>query len=107
MINFPFRVNSSFLNKNTHPITIPRGEVSYRVLESAELHREQYIIIYPKGERVPGHMYSGVAGRGPYYQLTVRAAPRDVPSYLKLNDKLLVLLVRRYAKNYAILEFRE
>jgi len=107
MVAFRFTVNDSFLSVSTHPITVPRSQVNYKTLESAQLDRRSYTIIYPKGERLPGRIYSGEAGYGPYYQLTVHANPGHVPRYLKQSDKLFVLLARISGKNYAILEYRE
>jgi len=40
-----------------------------------------------------------------YYQLAVPRRYQRLPDYLKINEDLIVLLVRFYGVNYAILEY--
>ena len=105
MIAFPFVARGSFLGRRSHPITIPRGVVSYRALESSGLHEGSYTLICPKGEKLPASIHFGIAGYGPYYQL--RANESKFPDYFKHGDRLLVLLARNSQSNYVVLEFSE
>jgi len=61
-LHFRFRVNQSFLGYPGHPITIPKTEVDYKRLESELLHQGEFIVIFPKGERLTAKMYHGDAG---------------------------------------------
>ena len=107
MIPFRFSVTRSFLDETTHPITIPKSQVDYKTVDSSNLDRKSIIVIFPRGERIEGHLYSGTAGYGPYFQLRLYGGNLRLPSYLKLNDKLIVALFRFGMKSYATLEYRE
>jgi hypothetical protein len=74
--HFKFKVNQSFLRYPGHPITIPRGEVDYKLLESELLHQGEFVVIFPRGERLTAKMGHGDAGYGPYYQLQFRGENR-------------------------------
>lgn len=101
---FRFEINQSFLGYPGHPITIPKGEVDYKRLQSEQLHQGEFIVVFPRGERLTAKMYHGDAGYGPYYQLKLTGDDRNVPRYIEAGKGIYVLLVRMDAKNYAILE---
>jgi len=107
MAVFRFTVNKSFLEYNWHPITVPKSQVPYRALEAEGLS-QRITIIFPRGERLEGQLHYGPhSGFGEYYQLQVRGADRTVPSYIKLHDRLLVVLFKGGARSFAVLENRE
>lgn len=102
-IAFTFSVNSSFL-RSSHPITIPK--IHLDKLLKTKLDEETYIIIYPKGETLAAKMYHYRPHQHrEYYQLTVPKRSQRLPDYLQIHDRLLVVLVRSYRVNYAILEY--
>jgi len=101
---FLFDINPSFRDYSGHPITVPRGEVDYKRLESERLHQGEFTVIFPKGERLAARMAHGYAGYGPFYQLKFVGDDRHVPQYLEKGARVYVLLVRLHDKNYAIIE---
>lgn len=106
MISFRFRINDSFRRYSTHPITVPKTQVEYKKIEQEGFSRGDLTIIFPKGERIRGHMYSGVAGFGPYYQ--IRFYPNQhLPEYLATGTRIMVLLHKDGNHCYAIMEFRD
>lgn len=103
MITFQFYVPQSFLDYS-HPITIPKRYQDE--LRKTKLDQRKYIIVYPRGETLTANMTHGRPGRyGEYYQLATPKSYQKLPDYLKINDELLVLLVRFGEVNYAILEY--
>jgi hypothetical protein len=105
LIWFRFKVNDSFKVYSWHPITVPKSQVDYDLLQKQGLHEGDLTIVFPHGERVRGHMYYGRAGYGPYYQVRTYT-DQEIPSYLKDRDKVLVILVKDGSEKYAVLEFR-
>lgn len=108
MIIFQFTVCDSFLDKSTHPITVPSSQINYETLKSAKLHEGDFNIIFPCGENIRGKMNTGIAGYGRYYQ--IRKKPRStgkIPEYIKINDRLIVILFRLNQKNYAVIEYEK
>lgn len=69
MISFAFRVNRSFREYATHPITIPKSQVDYRQLERELAGGVEGDLRFPDGSSVPAFVYGGVAGYGPYFQI--------------------------------------
>ena len=106
MVRFEFRVNASFLEYTTHPITVPKTKVDHEQLQHARLDNGQVVIIYPHGERFHGHMYEGYRGGHRYYQIRHSPGNARVPQ-LKRGSRLLVVLVRVLADIWVILEFQE
>lgn len=106
MITFRFTINESFRSGPTHPITVPKSQVDYSVLSDAGLGKGEYTIIFPKGERARGHMYSGVAGYGPYFQLRFHSG-ESPPKYLTEGDKVMVLLFKDGPSKFAAIELRK
>lgn len=104
MLYFRFTINASFLQYSTHPITVPKSQVKYSQLVSEEVDKGDLTIIFPKGERVRGHMYYGEAGYGPYYQIRMYTH-QSLPGYLSKGDKLFVVILRDVTRLYAIVEF--
>jgi hypothetical protein len=107
MAVFRFTVNQSFLGTKGHPITVPKSQIPYKALEAEGLSEKSVTIIFPRGERSEGQLYHGKAGFGEYYQLQVRGEDRSLPRYIKLQDRLLVVLFKAGARSYAVLEYRE
>ena len=105
-LTFPFEINSSFLKYPTHPITVPKSIVDYDHLKAEMLHQGEFVVIFPKGERITAKMYFNAypSGYRPYYQLRLRGGKRAVPNYVKIGDKFFVALVRMGRKSYAIVE---
>jgi len=107
MIFFSFTVRKSFLNYSTHPITVPQRQVDHKKIKQEELDKGDLTIIFPKGERIRGHMYSGRAnGTYPYYQ--IRSCPdQKTPKYLSCWDKVIVLLYKDRNHRYSTMEYRD
>ncbi len=106
MISFHFKINDSFRAYSTHPITVPKSQVSYQELFDTGLDKGDLTIIWPKGERARGHMYHGEAGYGSYYQIRTYGE-ESPPKYLVEGEQVLVLLVNDVSTSYAIIEYRE
>ena len=106
MIAFRFTINESFKTGSTHPITVPKSQVDYSVLSESGLGKGEFTIIFPKGERAHGHMYSGVAGYGPYFQLRFHSG-ESLPRYITEGGKVMVLLYKDSASKFASIEFRK
>jgi hypothetical protein len=107
MAVFRFTINQSFLRNAGHPITVPKGQVPCSSLEAEGLNEKNVTLILPRGERFEGQLYHGEAGYGEYYQLQVRGENRTLPAYLKLQDRLLVVIFKAGSHSYAALEYRE
>lgn len=88
MIAFRFKVNRSFLEWPSHPITVPRSQVDYQSLERELGHTDSLEIITPEGERLRGTLHYGVAGYGPYYQ--IRIPDRASLSEFRLGQTLRI-----------------
>ncbi len=103
VIAFTFPINPSF-RRYSHPITIP---ITYNdKLRKTKLGQREYIIIYPRGETLKANMYHGRPEQDKeYYRLTVPKRNQRLPKYLQIGDSLIVVLVRSYGTNYAILEY--
>lgn len=106
MPTFEFEVNGSFIDGSGHPITIPKSQLAYPVLLAAGLDHEKIIVILPHGERYDAGIYHGEAGYGEYYQLRFNGATRALPNYLKIGDRLIIVLIKAAARSYFILEYR-
>ncbi len=104
MTSFRFTLNDSFKAYSTHPITVPKSRVDYSLLRKEGLDQGDLTIVFPRGERVRGHMYHNKAGFGPYYQIRTYT-DQLIPSYLRERDKVLVILLKNASDKYAILEF--
>jgi hypothetical protein len=90
MASFEFRVNKSFLNDSGHPITIPKSSLPYDKLLSLGLDHDRLNVVLPRGETFEAAIYHGTAGYGEYYQIRFQSGRRDLPSYLSLNDLVVV-----------------
>lgn len=101
-LSFLFAINQSFLSHPGHPITVPRGQVDYKLLEAERLNEGPFTVIFPKGERVTAKMHDGVSSWGRYYQLRFIGLNRGVPNYVR--EQVHVLLARMGGENYAIIE---
>lgn len=108
MLRFNFWVRKSFLQRGTHPITVPRSQVIYREMRESNLHQGPLTVIYPHGEKLQAHMYGGATKqRGNYYQIRHFPCSGKFPSYLKASQRLLIILLSIQEKPHAILEFQE
>lgn len=107
MAVFQFTVRKAFLENRGHPITVPKGQVSYRALEADGLNQKNVTIVLPRGERFQGQLYHGEAGYGEYYQIQARGADRTLPKYINLHDQLFVTLAKVGGRAYATLEYCE
>ena len=74
MIIFSFTINSSFLNESAHPITVPKSQVEYKAITAERFDLKNVAVVFPRGEKMTGYLYSGIAGYGSYYQLRYRRA---------------------------------
>lgn len=92
VIKFRFEINKSFKSSPTHPITVPRSLVDYAKLEKIGFDKGDFIIIFPKGERVKGRMNSGVSSYGPYYQIRINSK-ETIPRYLSKGDMVIIILL--------------
>lgn len=92
-LQFPFRLNKSFVNYNHHPITIPKAY--YEQLESLGFESDNVLIICPYGS-ARGFLYSSEAGYGHYYQIVARGGsyPEDPLSNFKVDQTVLVEIER-------------
>lgn len=106
MASFEFTANKSFLDGSGHRITIPKGRLAYEELRSLGLDHEHVIVTLPRGERYEAEIYHGTAGYGEYYQLRFTSGCPSLPNYLKLNDRLIVLLEKAAGQSHATLEYR-
>jgi len=107
MTVFPFKVGQTFLRNIGHPITVPKSHLPYGALVAEGLTQKNITIICPRGERFEGQLYHGEAGYGEYYQIQFRGKDRTLPSYITINDRLFVGLLKVGARSYAVLEYRE
>jgi hypothetical protein len=105
MLSFRFTIGNAFRNYSTHPITVPKNQIDYRKLVNAGLDSGNFTIVFPRGEKVRGHMYFGRAGFGQYYQLRIYTE-ESIPEYLKKDDNVLVILVKDVLSKYAIIEYQ-
>jgi hypothetical protein len=103
-MSFYFTINNSFLKSTTHPITVPRSQVGHKKIEEEGFNQGDLTIIFPKGERVRGHMYHGVSGRGPYYQIRAHSR-QDFPKYLSKGDEVIIILFKDRNNRYSGLEY--
>jgi hypothetical protein len=106
MSSFEFTVNRSFLDGSGHPITIPKSQLAYEELRSLGLDHKHVVVTLPRGERYEAEIYHGTAGYGEYYQLRFTSGSPSLPSYLKINDRLVVFLENAGGRSRATLEYR-
>jgi len=104
--SFEFTANRSFLHASGHPITIPKSRLAHDELLSLKLDHKLVIVTLPHGERYEAELYHGTAGFGEYYQLRFIGGGCSLPSYLKLNDRLIVLLEKAAGRSHVTLEYQ-
>ena len=96
MVIFLFRVNKSFLEYSNHPITIPRQYHKDLVKEiyGGFGRKDQHVTVIPPNKRkLEGHIYYGVSGYGPYYQIKVLGKyPGDYFGHLQPDENVLVCI---------------
>jgi hypothetical protein len=92
MITFTFRVNDSFLGYPAHPITVPRSQVEYNKVRELLSGSDKVWITVPHGATVPGAIYHGRAGYGPYYQVRFNA-PIPVSEAGLEKDELVKVMI--------------
>lgn len=85
MLRFRFMGNRSFIEGAGHPITVPKSQVEYHVLEGAlGAVREGYMML-PDDSHVGVRLYEGTAGYGPYYQLRTRSPSRWIREHARVG----------------------
>ena len=104
MILFTFSINSSFLNESAHPITVPKSQVEYKAITAEKFDLKNVAVIFPRGEKMTGYLYSVTAGYGSYHQLRFHTQSGKLPAYLKVDDKVAVIICRVSGKTYAFIE---
>jgi len=104
--SFEFTVNQSFLHAFGHPITIPKSQLVHDELLSLRLDHKHVFVTLPHGERYEAEIYHGNAGYGEYYQIRFNGGSRILPDYIKLNDRLIVLLEKAAGRSHAMLEYQ-
>ena len=107
---FGFNAGKSFLAEVGHPITVPREQVDYTALQASGLNRKRLLLILPRGECDTERyytLYDHTAGYGPYHQLQMRGEDRTLPPYLKIGERLVVLLFSYGQHSFVALEYRE
>ena len=92
MIKFKFKVNNSFLQYRTRPITIPKTQVDYEQIKKDQLASDNVRVICPGNEHPSGAIYFGIAGYGPYYQVRINGSSRDPLRSLPFGARLSVLI---------------
>jgi len=99
MISFDFKVTKPFLENLNHPITIPKDKYKLMINEiyDGTGERNQEIIILPPcGRRLDGHIYYGLTGHQPYYQIKVLGSyPSDYFGHLKIGAVLSVTIEKK------------
>lgn len=107
---FSFNVGATFLSAPGHPITVPKEQVDYSALDASGLGRTTLTVIFPRGEQSADQFYKlfdgATAQRGAYRQLRMSGGERSLPKYLKLNDRLIVLVYRYGQRSFVALEYR-
>jgi hypothetical protein len=96
MIAFDFTVNHSFLSRASHPITVPKSQVSYARLEAQHLG-SRLVLIEPSGSRLAARLYSNTAGWGDYYQILVDGYASDPLYLLPMGTRLRIEIQRTTA----------
>ena len=104
MILFTFSINSSFLNESAHPITVPKSQVEYTAITAEKYDLKNVTVVFPRGEEMTGYLYSGTAGYGSYYQLRFHTQSGKLTAYLKVDDKVAVIICRVSGKTYSFIE---
>jgi hypothetical protein len=101
MLKFTFRINRSFLQYRSHPITVPRSQVSYDEVERLLRHSNGAWISIHGSRPLRALLYRGTAGFGPYYQIRsveavqLRGAPMAIGTLTLVsidvaNSRLLI-----------------
>ena len=90
MISFTFKINKSFLQNPSHPITIPKSSVDYKIINAMDKALTDSVIVCPDSTKIKGRIYSGMAGYGPYFQIQMQGYSRDPLFQLEKKELLLV-----------------
>lgn len=103
---FSFDIGRGFLRYPTRKIHIPSGQVDYRALKSSGIGSKPLTVVFPRGEHGVNQYYEVVPAGG-YLHLDMRGENARIPSYLKVDDRLLVALCRYGSKSFVFLEYRD
>ena len=95
MIRFQFRGNRSFVEGAGHPITVPKSQVPYHLLEARIGSAREGRMTLPDGSHVGVHLYEGTAGYGPYFQLRTRSPSPWIRDCAKVGDSFEIFLELR------------
>ena len=102
---FTFRMNQSFLYSG-HQLQIPRRQVNYDDLRALSLNHQDIQVVLPHGERYRGWLYHhGLNQHLEYYQLHLSDRHVKFPDYLKLDERLVLVLLRTNGKSLALIEY--
>ncbi len=97
-IKFTFIVNNSFLRYPSHPITIPKNKESLlveKIYNGIGRRSQRTTIISLNGRKLNGHIYYGVTGGYPYYQIRViDNYPSDYFGHLEIGEKISINIER-------------
>ncbi len=96
MISFNFKVNKSFLDNRSHPITIPKSEVDYEKIKNLNVESSPVTIICHDSSKLSGKIYRGVAGYGLYYQIRMNGYAGDPLYEIGLGKKLNVQIQKNH-----------
>jgi predicted HNH restriction endonuclease len=91
-ITFKFKINESFLNYSSHPITIPKSQIDYSILNKEQQKFDKVKINLLTEEKTNGYIYFGTAGYGDYYQIRFRDFKDDYLKYFELNKSFSIRL---------------
>lgn len=91
---FDFKVNATFLNSPSHPLTITKE--CYPFMEFNGITNEQNATItFPDGSTASGYIYRGKNNWGVYYQIKIRSFYSAVGiSNFKINDVIKVTIFK-------------
>lgn len=70
-VTFNFKVNKSFLNYSSHPLTIPIEFYEFLDIHKI-LENQDATFVFPDGSTAVGYIYHGTSGWGIYRQIKIR-----------------------------------
>ncbi len=70
-VTFNFKVNRSFLNYPSHPLTIPKEFYAFLDIHKI-LENQDATVVFTDGSTAVGYIYRGTAGWGEFRQIKIR-----------------------------------
>jgi hypothetical protein len=95
MQGFRFVLNNSFMSYPSHPITIPRSQVSYKALENELGQVREGRLRFPDGSSVGVRLNHSVAGFGEYYQLRTQGHCGWLGTSARVGHPVTIVIGRR------------